>query len=252
MAWHMINYQEFSDSPQNILESQVCTKCEKLLATVLQSPPHSLIRSKAFSKLVQYLQHLPGIKKVDHQDYLLALNQTWEWLNREIDKFQCSNNGSLEQDLVRWINGYLKWRIRDLYFPQTTDPPTLSLNASMTDTDETYLSLLSENGFFGMKLSLLDQDIANIQQQETREIVHKIENWIAIDPDQELQKSHLKNHPQCHCQFLSQRLLLQDPPDKLAKIARDLDISYQTLVSHWKRNCLELLRNKAINLENNQ
>jgi hypothetical protein len=248
----MINYQEFFDSYPKNSEIQACTKCDELLAEVLQAPPHSPIRSKAFSALVRYLQHLPGIKKVDHQDYLLALNQTWEWLNREIDKFQRSNNGSLEQDLTRWINGYLKWRIRDLYFPQTTDPPILSLNASMTDTGETYLSLLSENGFLGVKLSSLDQSVANIQQQETREIVDKIENWIATDPDQELQSSHLKNHPQCHCQFLSQRLLLQDPPDKLAKIARDLDISYQTLVSHWKRNCLELLKNKALNLDNNQ
>jgi hypothetical protein len=248
MALRMINYQNFFDLHPNSSEYLACTKCDELLAEVLQAPPHSPIRSKAFSALIRYLQHLPGIKKVDHQDYSLALNQTWEWLNREIDNFQRSNKSSLEQDLVRWINGYLKWRIKDLYSAANV----FSLDAKVVDTDETYLNLLAENGFIRMKLSLLDQDIANIQQQETREIVQQIEDWIATDPDRELQNCHLKNHPQCHCQFLSQKLLLQDPPDKLAKIARDLDISYQTLISHWKRSCLELLKNKALNLENNQ
>jgi hypothetical protein len=248
MALRMINYQNFFDLHPNSSEYLAYTKCDELLAEVLQAPPHSPIRSKAFSALIRYLQHLPGIKKVDHQDYSLALNQTWEWLNREIDNFQRSNKSSLEQDLVRWINGYLKWRIKDLYSAANV----FSLDAKVVDTDETYLNLLAENGFIRMKLSLLDQDIANIQQQETREIVQQIEDWIATDPDRELQNCHLKNHPQCHCQFLSQKLLLQDPPDKLAKIARDLDISYQTLISHWKRSCLELLKNKALNLENNQ
>jgi hypothetical protein len=248
MALRMINYQNFFDLHPNSSEYLAYTKCDELLAEVLQAPPHSPIRSKAFSALIRYLQHLPGIKKVDHQDYSLALNQTWEWLNREIDNFQRSNKSSLEQDLVRWINGYLKWRIKDLYSAANV----FSLDAKVVDTDETYLNLLAENGFIRMKLSSLDQDIANIQQQETREIVQQIEDWIATDPDRELQNCHLKNHPQCHCQFLSQKLLLQDPPDKLAKIARDLDISYQTLISHWKRSCLELLKNKALNLENNQ
>ncbi len=252
MALHMTDHQEFFDSHGNDSEDQACTKCYRLLAALLQAPPHSQIRAREFSKLVRHLQHLPGIKKVNHQDYALALNQTWEWLNREIDKFRWSNNSSLEKELVRWINGYLKWRIRDLYFPQTTDPPTLSLDASIADTDETYLNILAKDGFVGISLSSLDQDIANIQQQEIKGIVQKIEDWIATDPDKKLQHCHLKNHPQCHCQFLSQRLLLQDPPDKLAKIARDINIPYQTVVSHWKRNCLELLKSKVLNLENNQ
>jgi hypothetical protein len=250
MALHMINHHESCGSLTNSLKDQAYNKCDSLLAAVLQAPPHSQIRARAFSNLIRYLQHLPGIKKVAHQDYALALNQTWEWLNREIDRFQCSRNSSSEQDLVRWINGYLKWRIRDLYFPQTTDPPTFSLDASRIDTDETYLNLLADNGFIGVKLCVLDQNIADLQKQETQEIAQQIEAWIMTDPDRELQKCHLKNHPQCHCQLLSQRLLMEDPPDKLTKIAQDLNIPYQTLVSHWKRNCLTLLRTKATNLEN--
>jgi hypothetical protein len=232
--------------------AECLSKSDRLLAAVLKAPPHSQLRARAFSNLVRYLQHLPSIKKVAHQDYSLALNQTWEWLNREIDKFQRSSNRSSEQDLVSWINGYLKWRIRDLYFPQTTNPPTVSLDASLTDADETYLDLLTDDGFIDVNLSSLDQYIVDIQQQATREIAQQIEDWIVIDPDQELQNCHVKSDPQCHCQLLSAKLLVQDPPDTLSKIARDLNIPYQTLVSHWKRNCLKLLKSKALNLGSSQ
>jgi hypothetical protein len=247
----MINHQEGFDSRINILESHICNNCDDLLAAVLEAPPHSQIRARALSNLIRYLQRLPGIKKVAHQDYPLALNQTWEWLNREIDKFYRSNSSSVEQDLVRWINGYLNWRIRDLYVPQTTYPPTLSLDVNIADTDGTYLELLTDDQSTKMKLSSLDQDIVNFQKQESQEIAEQVEAWIMNDPDRELQNCHLKNNPQCHCQLLSQRLLIQDPPDKLTEIAQDLKVPYQTIVSHWKRTCLVLLKNKAISLEDN-
>jgi hypothetical protein len=235
----------------NNSDSSVSTRnhLEELLAKVLGSPPHSKARAKNLSHLIRYLQHLPGIRKVNHQDYLLALNQTWEWLSREIDKFQRSNTGSLEDELVKWINGYLYWRIHDLYFPQKTTPLVQSLDTPVSDTDITYLDLLSEDGFIEMQLSSLDRYIEKLQQQENQSIVHQLEVWIALDPEGELQGSAPKGCPGCNCQILSGKLLLQDPPDSLTKIALELEIPYQTLVSHWKRNCLKLLQNKAKNLE---
>jgi hypothetical protein len=222
---------------------------EELLTKVLHSPPHSKARAKNLTHLILYLQHLPGIRKVNHQDYLLALNQTWEWLSREIDKFQRSNTGSLEDELVKWINGYLYWRIHDLYFPQKNTPLVQSLDTPVSDTDITYLDLLSEDGFIEMQLSSLDRYIEKLQQQENQSIVHQIEAWIALDPEAELQSCFPKGCPGCNCQILSEKLLIQDPPDSLTKIASELKIPYQTLVSHWKRNCLKLLQNKAKNLE---
>ena len=46
------------------------------------------------------------------------------------------------------------------------------------------------------------------------------------------------------CQILSYRLIIKDPPDSFTQIAQDLDIPYQTLVSHWKRS-LPLLQAQA-------
>ena len=54
------------------------------------------------SCLLRTVMCLPGIKKVNHQDYLLALNQTWEWMSRNLDEFQASTDsltGALERAL---------------------------------------------------------------------------------------------------------------------------------------------------------
>lgn len=222
---------------------------ERLLAEVLASPPHSKARAKNLSRLIQFLQHLPEIKKVNHQDYSLALNQTWVWFSREVDKFKRSDTGSLENDLVKWINGYLKWRIYDLYFPQKSHPQEHSLDATIPDSDTTYLDLLSEEGFIETSLGSLDKYIENIQQLETQKLGREMEAWIADDPEDELKQCFPKNYPDCNCQILSEKLLLQDPPDSLTRIAQEAQIPYQTLVAHWKRSCLKLLQNKAKSLD---
>jgi hypothetical protein len=229
------------------------TPLARLLDAVFQALPHSVARAKALSHLIRHLQNSPRIRKVAHQDYLLALNQTWEWLSREIDRFQRTDN-SLEDDLYAWINGYLNWRIRDLYSPPTNQLPTVSLDATLSDaaeTPETYLDLLSAAGFMEVQLSTLDQYIEILQEQANQEIAIQITAWITTDPDNTLQNCCLRNHQHCNCKILSKRLLVQDPPDSFKKISQDLDIPYQTLVSHWKRNCLKLLKNTAKNLEYN-
>jgi hypothetical protein len=238
-----------SNHPSGFLE----TPLTRLLATVFQAPPHSEARARALSHLIRHLQNSPRIRKVAHQDYLLALNQTWEWLSREIDRFQ-RNDNSVEDDLYAWINGYLNWRIRDLYSPSTTQLATVSLDATLSaaaETPETYLDLLSEAGFIEVQLSSLDQYIEALQQQANQEIAIQITAWITTDPDNILQNCCLRNHQHCNCQILSKRLLVQDPPDSFKKISQDLDIPYQTLVSHWKRSCLKLLKNTAKNFEYN-
>lgn len=78
------------------------------LAAVLAAPLQIAQRARAMSRLLGMVRQLPGIRRVNHQDYLLALNQTWEWMSRNLDEVQASTD-SLERDLVKWINGYLYW-----------------------------------------------------------------------------------------------------------------------------------------------
>jgi hypothetical protein len=214
------------------------------LAAVLAAPIHSAPRAKAMSDLLRIVMHLPGIKRVAHQDYLLALNQTWEWMSRNIDEFQSSTD-SLENDLVKWINGYLYWRIRDIYHSVPNRSPTMSLDEEIFDNGETYLDLLSESGFLAPNLNTLNAHIQLLQQQEHRKIATQIEAWIQLDPERQLQNCYPRERNNCNCQVLSYKIIVKDPPDSLTDIAKDLNIPYQTLVAHWKRRCLPLLQSQA-------
>jgi hypothetical protein len=227
--------------------SAVDSRLQQQLAAVLAAPVQSAARAKAMSKLLQTVMRLPGIDRVAHQDYLLALNQTWEWMSRNIDKFRPST-ASLELDLVKWINGYLYWRIYDIYHSKSPSTEHLSLDEEVFDRGETYLDLLSESGFFKFDLDTLNEHIQLLQQQEDRKIATQIETWIQLDPQQQLQTCYPRDRQNCHCQVLSYRLLVKDPPDSFTQIAKDLDIPYQTLVAHWKRRCLPLLQQRAQNL----
>jgi hypothetical protein len=224
--------------------SKVEIQLRQQLATVLVAPIQSAARAKAMSCLLQTIRHLPGIKVVNHQDYLLALNQTWEWMSRNIDDFQSSTD-SLTADLVKWINGYLYWRIRDIYYGGSDRKEHLSLDQEIFDNGETYLDLLSESGFLKIDLNTLNEHIQSLQQQADREVATQIEAWIRLDPHQQLQSCYPRDRKHCHCQLLGCRIIIKDPPDSLTEIANDLNIPYQTLVAHWKRRCLPLLQTQA-------
>jgi hypothetical protein len=104
---------------------------------------------------------------------------------------------------------------------------------------------LSALGSLGCRLNTLDAHIQVLQQQENREIATQIEAWIECDPDRQLETCYPRGRHQCHCQLLSSRVILKDPPDSFTQIALDLNVPYQTLVSHWKRSCLPILQAQA-------
>lgn len=233
-----INSSNLSEPPD--IELQL----RQQLAAVLAAPIQSAARAKAMSCLLRTVMCLPDIKKVNHQDYLLALNQTWEWMSRSIDEFQSSTD-SLTQDLVKWINGYLYWRIHDIYNSNPNRMQQLSLDQTVFEDGLTYLDLLSETGFIDLNFNLLNEHIQLLQAQEQQTITAQMEAWIQADPQQQLQSCYPRHQNHCHCQILSDRMIVKEPPDSLTEIAKDLDIPYQTLVAHWKRRCLPLLQTQA-------
>lgn len=224
--------------------AQVNQQLNYQLDAVWAAPRQTAERAKAMSHLIQQLQNLPGLKKVAHQDYYLALNQTWEWMSRNIDEFSPSTD-SLADDLVRWINGHLYWRIYDIYHPSALADKHFSLDERIFGEGETYLDLLSDQGFNHVQLSTIDQQIQSLQQEEDHRIAIQIEKWIMSDPDGHLGNCHPKRQERCNCQTLGSRIIIKDPPDSFITLAKDLDIPYQTLVSHWKRRCLPLLQTQT-------
>ena len=237
----------------------------QLIATVCQHPDGSSEWRRAMSRLLIVVQGLPEFSRysrLDCPDYLLdALNRTWEWLSRNIRNFK-PRKSSIREDLVKWINGYLYWRIKDLtspgFPPKTMFYYSLDAPIEFDDSQEkiTHLEQVSEQGqLLGTSsnpsvLSGLEIYIEQLQKQSEERIVLKLALYIEQDPKRQLRNCYPRKHPECNCQLLSLRLLFifKNPPDTLADIAREFNINYQTLLSHWKRKALPLLQKIAIEL----
>ncbi|AFY56155.1 hypothetical protein Riv7116_3709 [Rivularia sp. PCC 7116] len=230
-------------------------KLQQLIEEVCRYREGTPQRQKALNKLLIIVQQLPGIYKSYHQDYLEALNKTWDWFCRSIDKFEANPNKSLQESLVIWINGYLKWRVKDIYNP--TDKPTVSLDELIINAEgqkTTRKDQLSDSKYTpdasnrSNTLDLLDVKIAEIQKSDRRKLAEDIAQLIEEDPKCELRHCYTRANAECNCQFLAKQLLLANPSHKIADIARDLNVSSQTIYSHWKRICLPLLQKIGVNL----
>ena len=200
---------------------------------------NNLQRQKALNRLLIIIQKLPGIYRSSHQDYPEAFNRTLEWASKNIYRFE-PKTASVQQSLVIWINGYLKWRIRDLYTADKSYDPLRVYPSSREDEQKT--DLIENIRDPQVSLSLLDTYIARRQAEKQARLGKAIANYIKEDEEKNLTNTHPRKHPQCNCQCLAIRLLLQQPPQKVSEIARELKVNNQTLYSHWKQKCLPLLR----------
>lgn len=202
----------------------------------------SVARRKALNRLLRVIPQLNGLYRSSHQDYPEAYNRTLEWLCKNIDRYQ-RQSFSTEQSFVAWINGYLKWRVRDLYAPEDKyNALRVHLNSPDADSAIDPLENFPDPKF---SLTLLDLKIAQLQEAEQRHQGDTIRSYIEQDPDGQLTQCHPRQYPQCHCQILAMRLLLTEPPESIAEIARSFGINHQTLYSHWKQKCLPLLQQIA-------
>jgi hypothetical protein len=202
-----------------------------LIAEIRQNPANSRKGRTAMNKLLLQIQQLPGLKKLDHPNYPAALNLTLEWVSREIANFE-PRQSSVSKSLVNWINGTLRWRIKDLYSPDQVAPISLDAPLAVDAGETTRLELLPD-----FTLSGLDGMIENAQKETTQRIGLQLELYIEEDREGKLKNSYPRSYPECNCQFLSKRRVLKDPPDKFQDLAKELNVKYTTLNSHWKRKC---------------
>ena len=193
---------------------------------------------KNLNRLLILIQQLPGIYHVSHQDYPEAYNRTLEWVCKNIDRFEPTTD-SVAKSLIIWINGYLKWRIRDLYVSDNSYDP-LRVYPSPKNNQE--IDLIANIADSQISLSLLDIQIAQMQAEQKENTGKAIADYIKQDLDKNLTTTHPRKHPQCNCHCLAIRLLLKQPPQKVSEIARELKVNNQTLYSHWKQKCLPLLQ----------
>lgn len=186
----------------------------------------------AMHRLLIVLQKLPGIKKSNHPDYLQALNQTWEWVSRNISREFVPRSPSLEKSLVNWINGYLYWRIHDLYTAKTKEHMSLDVSVGNNEQQVAWVDKLSSTNFKTPTLHGLDGYIENIQTQKIQKIALSLEHYLEQDPDNKLLSCYPGNYSQCNCQLLAQKRYLQEPPDTFKSLAKQLNIPYRKLTNH--------------------
>ncbi|MCC5660312.1 hypothetical protein LC608_25715 [Nostoc sp. XA010] len=213
-----------------------------LITEVRQQPSNSIKWRFAMNRLLLEIQQLPGLAKSSHQNYPEILNRTLEKVSNNISEFQPYSN-SVAKSLVKWVNAYLRLRMKDLYCPDKNAP--LSLDAPIA-SDFGEITLLDNLPNF--TLSGLDSLIENSQRKTTQRIGLNLELYIEQDPEGKLKNSYSGSSVGCNCQFLSQRRVLKEPPDKVADIARELSIPYTTVNSHWKRKCEPILQKIAEDL----
>jgi hypothetical protein len=223
---------------------------QELITKICKNPdPKSWERRQAMNRLLITFQQLPGLRKSPHLDYLEALDKTWEWASKNICDFNPRPHLSIQQSLVNWINGYLYWRIQDLY--QRADRNQYSLDSVIDNSGENGKNWLEQRSIVNSDIPVLsgiDDHIEKVRKQEIQVIFLELELYIEQDPERKLRSCHPRKSPECNCQILSQRLLLKNPPDRLADISQEFGIKYQTLNSHWNNKCKPLLQTIVVSL----
>ena len=222
----------------------------KTIQEICQYSPKSLQRRKAMNKLLREIQQLPKLGKSGDIHRLDAFNLTCEYVcNNLCSKFN-TTQPDVEKRFVQWFNKTFYWRLHDLKnSPKNTKVKFLSLDRTLGENQNTKLvDLLATDGLNPPHRDGLDIYIEQIEKTRQEDLSCQIENYFTEDPDKKLSNCHPKKSPQCNCQYLVKRHLLQNPAEKLSTIAKELKINYQTLNSHWKRSCLPELQKIAMEL----
>ncbi len=218
-------------------------------------PPNSQkwppARSRAMSHLIRELQPLLRSSPINHADYPEILNDLWLWVSENIENFSPAEDKTLEESFRNWFNRRFKFRKLDFVIQVEKDhKTTFSIDRPIItksgDKSESTLGdrITTRREFISKNCENLDEMIRSLQEQKTQNIGLEIELYIEQDPEGKLQALQIQSNPECHCQMLSQRMLLKDPGDRPRHIAKEFNVPEQTLYSHC-RKCWKLLQQLA-------
>jgi hypothetical protein len=156
-----------------------------------------------------------------YEDYNEALQKTWLYICRNINVYDPSKAG-----VMTWINGYLKWRLKDIEIARAKEQKDRAPIYEQDDDDP-----ISQ---IPARWSPIDQGVS-----EPSTLLADLQGWLEQEAPR-LQRIHIKQRPDLHSQWLiAQRLLLERPWKELAATT---DSPIPTLSNFYQKKCLPLLR----------
>ncbi|WP_341732339.1 hypothetical protein [Microcoleus sp. EPA2] len=235
-------------------DSSLC----QLIKQALQDSEGDRDLHNAVEVLALAIDQLPEVKAYLSQGWLPyydeALPMTMRDVKRNINKFpqmyrlnmasvNCENPsdaGKVRKMFIHWVIMILRRDCYDVKRQRDKQPQIFSTS-----------DIVKGEVFSLDNCVAMDQDITTMDrliQQEQRSLAVKLKRYIEQDPEEKLKNSHPRGRADCNCQVLSQKILLDNFPSEIKSIARELNIPYQTLLTHWNRKCLPILVELAKNL----
>jgi len=218
---------------------------DELINATCQHPLRSPEWRKYMSRLILTLQKYRGrgLAQSSHPDYLEALNRTWEWFSQNICQFYQNRTEAISRDrLLRWINGYLRWRIRDLYIPDDQAPRSLDQPLANSEPETSLMEQDLQRDLTSPTLSGLDSYIENLHREKTQRLGLALEQYITEDPNGKLAGCFPSQYPDCNCQILCMSRCVKEPPDKFKDLATQLNMPQQKVSNHFYHRCKPLLQ----------
>ncbi len=218
----------------------------ELIENFYHQGSNKIKRSRAFASLLAELKKLSGLKRPleYHPEYEDILQETWGLVAQKIFTEFDPQGRNLRNSLVLWINEKLrlKYKVMGLFStgrrpegedkPKTAKQELAELIRQKPQSLDVQVSYDSDDSQpLTLKDLIADPNPNFIEKLEREELKKAIE---------ELNRPS-RNYPQCTCLEIAKGHILKQPPDTIAQIATDLGMNYQTVHSHWRRNCKPLL-----------
>ena len=203
---------------------------EQLRQLVTEACSHragSAERQKKLTRIIRLVSN--KLWKENTPYYQDALQQTWVYFCQNI----CEGNTGEPYDpsrssVITWLNFYLKRRLQDFYIDE-----------------QKRQALIVSNQTGGQGSSGTNHTIDPIEnlvaKPDVAFLLEEVRKWVKTDPDGELSRIHITNHPEVTAKVLILRRL--PPEDSWRSIAAEFNVSIPTLSSFYQRQCLPRLRN---------
>ena len=203
---------------------------EQLRQLVTEACSHragSAERQKKLTKIIRLISN--KLWKENTPYYQDALQQTWVYFCQNI----CEGNTGEPYDpsrssVITWLNFYLKRRLQDFYIDEQKRQALIVSNPTggqgSSDTNHT-----------------IDPIENLVAKPDVAFLLEEVRKWVKTDPDGELSRIHISNHPEVTAKVLILRRL--PPEHSWRSIAAEFNVSIPTLSSFYQRQCLPRLRN---------